>query len=463
LVGFNALTSAARLGHQGAAMSVLAQNLTVLAHSDGVVATRIAKLADALGAHVQDIAKTRAHMVDLAREGLGHSDLPVAELYATVDAIISELGAITVTAKGLRSTMDALMVGLQREDILRQGIDHVRLVFDVLHQEHSLLPESVDLTNKTHRDCAESFLAFQESATTLAATLLGDAQTELGTLIEETYAGIDGMGKTLQLLTGVREQVNAGIRGKLRLPAAVFEQLGNTLTEQVKESLRFREVVQGLATLANRLPSEFTNLHEICIQLRAVRILMRTEIARSTAASSTAAIVADIGKGETELGTFLDVNRKEAILLDAAQRALTEVSDHVYRHCQQLSSLEGQLRQCPEKIVTAGDEFSRRFETVARASEGMRTSLGFTGESVASYRARLHILFGLQKLCEELAVSAGRLRIELFGGESYDNQPSGRLSEIIDHFTIFAHKQIGGAMTGVAVAEGDAEGTLTLF
>jgi len=171
LVGFNALTAAAHLGHEGAAMGVLAQNLTVLAQADGVVATRIGKLADSLGERIHDVAQTRSRMEALAREGLAHSDLlPIAELDSTVDAIVSELAAVAATAKRLRSTMSSLMVGLQREDILRQGTDHVRLVLDVLHQEHSLLPQSVDLTNQSQRECAETFLVFQERAATLAAT-----------------------------------------------------------------------------------------------------------------------------------------------------------------------------------------------------------------------------------------------------------------------------------------------------
>jgi hypothetical protein len=464
LVGFNALTAAAHLGNEGAAMGVLAQNLTVLAQADGVVATRIGKLADSLGERIQDVAQTRSRMEALAREGLHHSDLlPMAELDSTVDAIVGEVVAVAETAKRLRSTMGSLMVGLQREDILRQGTDHVRLVLDVLHQEHSLLPDSIDLTNESQRECAETYLIFQERAATLAATLLGDAQAELAALVDETYAGIDGMVEALHLLTGVREKVNDGLRCKLRQPAAVFEQLGNSLEEQVKESLHFREVVQNVATLADRLPSEFASLHEIRIQLRAVRILMRTEIARSTAASGTASIVADIGKGENELGVFLDVNRQEATQLGAAQRSLTDVSDRVHRQCERLASLEGRLRKCPEEILTAGAEFGQRFEKVARMSEGMRNTLRNAGESVASYRERLHVLSDLRQLCEQLACSAAQLRVELFGAETHDCQPSGRLSEIIDHFTIFAHKQIGGDVTGVGVAEGDAEGTLTLF
>ena len=463
LVGFNALTAAVRLGNEGAAMSVLAQNLTVLAQADGVVATRIGKLADSLGARIQEVAHTRSRMEALAREGLDHSDLPVEELYSTVDSIVGELAAIAETAKGLRTTMGSLMVGLQREDILRQGTDHVRLVLDVLHQEHSLLPQSVDLTNQSQRECAETFLVFQERAATLAATLLGDAQLELGALVDETYAGIAGMVEALQQLTGVREKVNDGIRSKLRQPAAVLEQLGRSLEEQVKQSLHFREVVQSVATLADQLPCEFTSLHEIRVQLRAVRILMRTEIARSTAASGTASIVADMGKGEHELGVFLDVNRKEASQLDTAQRSLTDVSDRVQQHCQGLAAMEGRLRRCPEEMLAAGAEFGQKFAKVAQMSEGMRNTLRVAGESVASYRERLHFLSDLRQLCEQLAHSAAQLRAELFGAEDHDLRPCGRLSEIIDHFTIFSHKQIGGDVTGVGVAEGDAEGTLTLF
>jgi hypothetical protein len=227
--------------------------------------------------------------------------------------------------------------------------------------------------------------------------------------------------------------------------------------------LHFREVVQDVATLANRLPSEFVGLYEIRIQLRAVRILMRTEIARSTAASGTASIVTDIAKGENELGVFLDVNHQETTHLGAAQRSLTDVSERVQRQCQRLATMEGRLRKCPEEILAAGAEFGRRFEKVTRLSEGMRSSLRITGESVSSYRERLHVLSDLRQLCEGLASSAARLRTELFGTETHACQPPGRLSEIIDHFTIFAHKQIGGDVTGVGVAEGDAEGTLTLF
>jgi hypothetical protein len=463
LVGFNALTAAAHLGNDGAAMSLLAQNLTVLAQADGVVATRVGKLADSLGARVQEVAQTRSRMEALAREGFDQSDLPVDELYSTVEAIVAELVAIAETAKRLRTTMGSVMVGLQREDILRQGTDHVRLVLDVLHQEHNLLPQSVDLTNASQCECAATFLIFQERAATLAAALLGDAQSELEALFDETYAGIHGMVEALHLLTGVRDKVNDGIRCKLRRPAAVFEQLGNSLEEQVKESLHFREVVQSVAILADRLPSEFVSLHEIRIQLRAVRILMRTEICRSTTASGTASIVADIGKGEDALGVFLDVNRKEATQLDAARRSLTDVSDRVHRHCQRLAAMEGRLRKCPEEILTAGAKFCQKFEEVARMSEGMRNTLRVIGERVANFRERLHVLSDLRQLCEQLARSAAQSRVELFGAEDHAFHPSGRLSEIIDHFTIFSHKQIGGDVNGVGVAEGDAGGTLTLF
>jgi len=464
LVGLNALTAATRLGSEGAALSVLAQNLTELAQSDGVVATRLCTLADSLGARIQEVATARSRMESLSRQGLAESELPMDDLHATVESIVAELAAVAETAKRLRATMAGVMVGLQRQDILRQGMDHVGLVLDALCQEHSLLPQSIDLADIIQRERATMFLLFQERAAALAAALLGESCAELRSLVIETRAGVDGMADALQLLAGVREKVDGGLRSKLREPAAVLARLGSSLEEQVKESSHLRDVVQGVSSLTERLQSDFTCLYEIRIQLRAVRVLTRTEIALTTVASGTASIVADIGRGEDELGVFLDVTRKEASQLVGALRSITRVSDRVHDHRESLAVMAGRLRDCPEAILRAGTEFGRGFEGVAGKSEAMGKTLRAVGGGLANFQARLSVLSDLQQVCEELQRSAGQLRSELLGEGVHDEHlPPGSLSEIIDHFTTFSHKQIGGELAGLEVAEGDAGGTLTLF
>jgi hypothetical protein len=256
LVGLNALTAATRLGSEGAALSVLAQNLTELAQSDGVVATRLCALADSLGARIQEVAQARSRMESLSRQGLAESDLPMDDLRATVESIVAELAAVAETANRLRVTMAGVMVGLQRQDILRQGMDHVRLVLDALCQEHCLLPQSIDLADGIQREQAAMFLLFQERAAALAAALLGESCAELRLLVNETGAGVDGMADALQLLSGVREKVDGGLRSKLREPASVLARLGRSLEEQVKESSHLRDVVRGVSSLAERLQSD---------------------------------------------------------------------------------------------------------------------------------------------------------------------------------------------------------------
>jgi hypothetical protein len=464
LVGFNAFTAAAHLGSESVALSVLARKLTDLAQDDGVVASRLAALADSLATRIEEIAKVRSRMEALAREGLDQSGLPVSEISSTVECIVAELQSIAETAKRMRRTMSGLMLGLQRQDILRQGTDHIRLVLRALCEEHSLLPQPIDLADADQRARVATFLLFQERAATLAAALLEVSQAELRSLVDETRAGVEEMAAALRLLAGVRAKVEGDLRSKVRAPAALFEQLGHNLDEQAKEALLFRAVVDGMPGLADQLQSDFTCLHEIRIQLRAVRVLMRTEIARSPAAAGTASIVAEIASGEEEMGTFLAVNRKETGQMLGALHAIVEAADRVRRHRQHLAVMESGLRVHPEEIFRAGAEFGCRFQGVARMSAGMEETLQNVGEGLATFQTQLGVLSDLQQVCEELAGAAAQRRIELFGVDAYDGQlPPGRLSEIIEHFTVFSHKQMGGEVAGVSVAQGDAGGTLTLF
>ena len=464
LVGFNAFTAAAHLGSGSAALSILARNLTDLAQADGVVAFRLGALADTLAISIEEIAKVRSRMETLAREGLAQSDLPTCEIASTVDSIVAELLSIAETAKRLRTTMGGLMLGLQRQDILRQGTDHIRLVLHALRQEHSLLPQPVDLGDALQRDKAATYLLFQERGATLAAALLEASQAELRSLAEETHAGAEEMVNALQLLAGVRVKVDSELRSKVHGPAVMFEQLGRNLDEQVKEALHFRTVVDEIPSLADQLQANFTCLHEIRIQLRTVRVLMRTEIARSPTAAGTASIVAEMASGEDAMGAFLDVNRKETGQMLGALQSLVEGSERVRRHRQHLAVMEGGLRGHPEEIFQAGAEFGNRFERVARMSKGMQETLCGMCKGLASFRARLSVLTDLQRLCEQMAEAAAQQRFDLFGETANARQlPPGRLSEIIDHFTVFSHKQIGGKVAGMKVAEGDAGGTLTLF
>ena len=126
--------------------------------------------------------------------------------------------------------------------------------------------------------------------------------------------------------------------------------------------------------------------------------------------------------------------------------------------------MAGRLRECPKAILHAGSEFGRGFEGVARKSETMGKTLRAVGGGLANFQARLSVLSDLQHVCEELERSAHQLRSELLGEGVHDEHlPPGSLSEIIDHFTTFSHKQIGSELAGLEVAQGDAGGTLTLF
>jgi ABC-type transporter Mla subunit MlaD len=464
LVGLNAFVATYNMGEDGVVTGVLAKALMDLAADDIKVVKRLGEAVGVLVRDSEDLLAGRDRLDDLLKQDFSSSDLPIGDLFSSLEGVVDDLVCLITAASCVRKSTGEVMLRLQRQDILRQGLDHVRLVLTTLDEERRKLPPGSDSEDESHRSKAVVFLVFQERAATLAAALLTDSASELRSLAEKTLGGIGEMKSAVQSLDSVREKIANAIRGKLQVPGAVFEAFAGRIHVQHAEVVRFRKVLESLSGVVGRLKSELSSLQQVRAQLGAIRVLMRTEAGRQDTWGATAAIIGDIHRGEQELQKFLDFNRQEAGTLVSALASVVETSNDLYQQRQYLSAMEDNLRRRPEELRRAGESFAGGFESVVRCTTGVRRTLESTAQDLSGFAARLDLLADMETKCLNLAATSKQIAQRLCKGSAVTTRiPPGKMAEVLDALTTFSHKSIGAEIAGLEVDVGDAGGTLTLF
>lgn len=456
IVSLNAMTVALKSGAAGRAFSVITDELKRLSARTIVQANELSSSGAVL---MQELATLRITLSELGdrqaaffdgvKEALEHG---LKELDAGVDASAEWLRGMAADAQAVRGPVSDIMQSVQVQDIIRQSLDHVLLSLGAAEEASSSASgedEGID---------EELFLG---EITRLSAALLDDVHGQVDGSLGRFRLDFDRIRLIMRELD--EKRLLSPARTARRFDESDFDDLvASYLKAKEEAGQRSARIVQSVQQLSER----FKAVNAILGRFRNIVTASRIEIARNKAL----AIVANTVRG------MMDLTERLAKDIDAAGEVTRGFSKALTAGVgEYLNGAEASAGELERELGRLKGEF-RRIEAsrqaLCDAEDGFEPfSAGFV-ESIGAATAQAE---RIAAICDELRVMRDELErrsadirerfgLEGLGADSIHNR---RLKEIVDRFTIYAHKQaasrIAGLGNGAEELVAAESGEVTLF
>jgi hypothetical protein len=515
IISLNAMTVALKSGNAGKAFSVITDELKRLS-------TRTISLTETITARGRDLMECFSGLRDSLRGLDSFQDGFFANLDRTLNAGFAELesgtreamgtfGGLLEEARGVATPVQAVMQGIQLQDIIRQSLQHVTIslrearkaAMDAESHPGEAAPGRATLTQSLRSGAlsataafegedllegvdSDEELAFVAAIAELAHALLDDAVEKLES---SGRAFSDNLGSVGAIVDGVEAKRRAFIQSLgegaagARADAASFSRDSATYLSLKKGVI---QTARRLAEQVKGLDESFRGLAGLLSRFQNIVIASRIEVAKNRALSGVTNTVQGMVELTERIGS--DVNAAMGTTKDFIKVAYTAIADYAGSGEETASDwTDGASRaaaSCRDDEGAWSGEGDRLLYTLNRVEsdicllDGLRERVreaisGFllytpefidlisqarSGISVLTdFAARLRgIQTELLALKEELGKAGG-------AEEAGSAIKSERLLAMIERFTIFTHKKTAGEIGRFEVEEGIEAGDVTLF
>jgi hypothetical protein len=462
-VALNASIIALRLGSKMAGFTVATRELIDLATAELVAADQVMESITLVRELFTRLERARHELEGRARASRErHVETALEETLGDFDELRRALARVTTDARTLGERVHTSMVAAQRQDILRQGLEHIALVLRELELAERKLVGSLGELAPNER--VETAL-FVERGYRLSRELLSGVGTEIRELIEELadqVRDIESIGAAVASMLG-RAASNSGLLERLQRVFHDLVGLETELAQAIGLNGDNRQAVQELDAVMRPLATRLRTFEERREQLRTLNMLLKLQDAHQQGMGGTRAILETLDELE---------HRRTGGASDLSQSA-----EDIRGALRQLRAMGGIRGRAPETSVLR-DHFAAFERAASRAVVELRDNLEGgrrAGEHVggaatallellARLRADLDRVEAMLETFERRAEAASEVQAEARRAGGREPENSARLAELAQRFTILAHKRAAwhheGSQGG---ASGDATSTLTLF
>lgn len=471
IVSLNAMTVALKAGTAGRAFSYITEELKRLATRTIALSEQIsdrgAELISSFRTFentLQEARSFQSQLFDNFQSRIGQS---FEEFQLAVETTISGLEELRQRSMDLKRPINGMMEAIQLQDLIRQSIDHIILALEAIKPEEELQDDETLLDE----------LSFLRSIPELAATLIDDVASQIEEsattfrqLTEDAESRLEALDRDRKEFIDGRIHLQGGREVNLTEVFEAAALLMNDLLGDLEANIANKaSLVTRSATITDnvsQLEDQFKQFDTLVTRFHNVDIASRIEVAKQetlrrmgTSSEQMTRLTAQI---ERDVDTSLSTTRAfiastEAIIsryqeqyqheaefvsrfsrdLTAAHAALTEGRLRVTETVSGFSLFTGGFYQ----VFSTNSENGRRLSGLADSIRGLKEGLAAMMEAIDDrYRKSL--------------AARGLERWEI---------SSDRLREIIERFTIFAHKKHAGDIAGFDVDNSVEAGDVTLF
>jgi hypothetical protein len=469
LISLNAMTVALKAGQAGRAFSVITEELKFLSTETIGSTERLTvdgkKILELFFQYRRDIERIQkfqesfyAGFRDKLESSFENFRLGVAKIAEILLQVIEGAG-------GTKKPLVRIMEEIQRQDIIRQSIQHVVLA---LSQDDAPGAPGARITDTTLDE-----LAFAAMLPDLSSSLLKDVEANI-------KSGIDVFRENLVELRSMLENAEQ----EKQIFVEYFDTGENALHKMFEESIEgmsslLATVQKSMGDKAKLSPEGAKILDELKLlqesfedftvfvdRFRTVDISSRIELAKQEVLRAKRETMGSLTNLAKQIGT--DVKSALDIIMKTTERIETTIhrfASEVAKGSARVEGLVGAIRGVYARLTQAKDFLSH----------AMREFSLYTGRFFTLFDDLEAQVGGLGNLISVIALivgDLGTLRFQLEarkdialrerGIESWAIK-DGRLQEMIQKFTILTHKQTAAELGGFAVEEGGKPGELTLF
>lgn len=468
LIALNAMVISIKSGEKGRAFSTITDNLKRLSADMILYSNKLIEEENNLMDLIKSVKDVFSNIISKQRTlaSLGESGASgVRSMIQNVNAPLSE---ISTSSSLVYSPIQKAIEGLQLQDIVRQSLDHVQ----------TCLNEYSDIDRyAAGSDEQLDGICYNIELLQLAHSVLDDINNNLN-------KAINTFDSNWNNVHGILEQVEESRKDFLMKFLDENSMNENNIPHQLKVIvMRFQEILdnfgkyqsvqkdlvrlcQSITEKARTMYSVFENLRPVVSRLHHVRILQGIEVNKNTAIESVKDSVNDMDNLINSANIAIDAMHTvlEGFLTEIGKllgdfttsinkdnEGMKNLRDSKNSFFNSLKDAQDRMGEIFRNFVVFPDSFNQQCNEVVNDIKGMHKIIAFFKSTINDLDAETG---SLEHKRNDLLAQRGI--------ENWDIR-SGKFRNIIQRFTITAHKEAAGKIGGFAITKGAAEGDVTFF
>ena len=468
LIALNAMVISIKSGEKGRAFSSITDNLKQLSTDMNIFSNKLLEEEEMLLQYIKSL-QTIFDNIMTSQESLSEkgatSTSNIQELIVKASAPLTQIRSII---ESVYTPIQKTMEGLQMQDIIRQALDHVILCM----KECSNVSDNAAEDEKTLDE-----ITFNIALMKLSKSVLDDIRQHLSKSISIFQNNWQSVSHILDQVEPKRNDYiyhfldrNAGspdnILDNMDSISRNFTELLSMFAIYQSNQKDLEKNCNNITDKAHTMYSVFETIKPVVDRLHHVRILQQIEVAKNPAISAVKDSVTDMDNLISAANIALD---KIQDLLSSFIKQIKELLDSFTKAINSDNLQMNQLKSSKNAFFT---EFRATQDNLASILSGFSVFPAGFEQQCENVKNELSILENINSAFSQLSSMLENEYGELenrkaqlmpkLGVRNWDIQ-NDRFRQLIEHFTITAHKQAAGELGHLGIEKGSPSGEITMF
>lgn len=468
LIALNAMVISIKSGEKGQAFSRITENLQRLSNDMFLFSDKLSEEEAQLLDHINTLKKIFAGILESQNSLSSKGNSGSNDIRVLIQSVSDPIASMEYNIENIYPHIQKAMEGLQLQDIIRQALDHVLHCFDELEKTPS---------SSVSADEQLDYLSFSIAIYQLMSEMLRDVSG----YVSDSCATFDSnWNKVVDMLDSVESEKNnfeyrflaentIGTENLEKRMNALIEAFQLMLGEFNNYHLVQKDLLhtcQNITERARTIYAVFDNLKPVMSRLHHVRILQQIEVAKNDAIKSVQDSVTDMDNLIQSANTSLDSMQEllESFIAETGLM-LNTFTTSIQKDNENMVTLRAEKNRFFEDLKQKRDVLAGVIEHFTVFPDGFQNKCATVQQNLQNLRGigdELDSFIRSMRISEqEFAKEKAQLLSEK-GIATWDIR-NNRFSDLIKQFTITAHKEAAGKISGLAVEKGSASGEVTFF
>ena len=473
LIALNAMVISIKSGDKGRAFSKITENLKRLSNMMNGYAQKLISTEQELLSNITDLKD----LYDKISNAENNIETISSSVSSTIKEMLSSslipLQEIVSQSQEIYQPIIKAMEGLQLQDIIKQSLDQIHLLLSQSAQNEATGSQfSLDKNEQLDN------ISFEISIFELAEKILTDINQKL---LESSQVFKDNWSVVTEILSKVESSrknyiamfiENSPDSSDKNLIAKLTD-AGNKYSNMIEEFLTYQQSQKNMCSDCKIITKKVLSMHDIfeelepiIAQLHHVRILQEIEVSKNLAISTVKNFVDDMDKLITTAQANLEqMDSNVDGFIDNIQVLLKNFTVTINENTEQMEVLKKQKNSFFDNLYNSRLEISHTMHGFTVFPEDFTDTCYKVAEKLENIESHSKIFAQIIEKYQDLVYTKSAEREKLFAEYNITSWEikNNKLKDLIQQFTITAHKETAGKIAGFQVESGFEAGEITFF
>lgn len=467
LIALNAMVISIKSGEKGQAFSRITENLQRLSNDMNLFAGELSDEESQLLAHINTLKEIFSGILEAQKKLSEKGAEGTSDVRSLISAVSSPIESMEMAINSIYPPIQKAMEGLQLQDMIRQALGHVQSCVQELGRSSRPMPGTEEELD---------YVSFNIALYQLCEEVLKDIEGYIENSVSVFDKNWAKVADTLDSVESSRIDFesrfisnSAGSDNIERRLNTIIENFHSMMGEFNTYHLVQKDLLhtcQNITERARIIYAVFDNLRPVMSRLHHVRILQQIEVAKNDAIKSVQDSVTDMDNLISSANKSLDTMQAllESFIADTGtmlstfttsiskdNESMVSLRASKNKFFEELKVGQGQVASIIQNFTVFPSGFQQKCVVVQQNLQDLKS----LGDKLSSF------IDDMRKSESELQVTKNALMSQK--GISSWKIKNSKFSDLINKFTITAHKEAAGKIGGFNIEKGSASGEVTFF